>query len=105
MQPPAEAVMNTKVLAIVEEAVSDHRGFILHRLGMDRGLPLLAGGPRLLFRGGLPKSRGRALDLLDCSALQETPDSVVDTTSFNGGWFWHHLEQDCRRSKVLTSPV
>lgn len=105
MQPPAKVVMNTKVLAIVEEVVLDRRGFILHRLGMDRGLPLLARGPHLLFRGGLLKQRGRALDLLDCSALQETPDPVVDTTSFNGGWFRHRPEQNCRRSKVLTNPV
>lgn len=85
VQPPAEAIMDTTVLAIVEEAVSNRRGFIHLGLGMDRDLPLLVRGPRSLFLGGLLKMRGRALSLLDCSALQETPDlpwirrpSVVD---------------------------
>jgi hypothetical protein len=45
VQPPAEAVMDTTVLAIVEEAVSNRRGFIHLGLGMDRGLPLLVRGP------------------------------------------------------------
>ena len=69
VQPPAEAVMDTTVLAIVEEAVLNREGFVHHGLGMDRGLPLLVRGPRSLFRGGLLKLRGRALSLLDCSAL------------------------------------
>jgi hypothetical protein len=32
--------VNTAVLAVVEEAVLDHEGFLLGRLGVDRGLPL-----------------------------------------------------------------
>jgi hypothetical protein len=93
--------MNTTVLAIVEEVVSEHRGFVLHGLGMDRGLPLVARGPHSLFRGGLLKPRGRAIDLLDCIALQETPDFVMDLASLGGGWFRHHPKKDCCHNKVL----
>src|SRR5690348_9403837 len=69
VQPLAEAVMDIMVLMIVKEAASDCRGFVLRRLRMGRGLPLLAIAPRSLFRGRLPKLRGRALDLLDYNAL------------------------------------
>jgi hypothetical protein len=61
VQPLAEAVMDITVLTIVEEAVSDRVGFVLHGLGMDRYLPLLVRGPCSLFRGKFTKSRSRAL--------------------------------------------
>jgi hypothetical protein len=65
----------------------------------------LARGPYLLFRGGIPKLRGNALGLLDCSALQEIPDIAVDSVSFSGGWFRHRSEQDYGRIEVLAGPM
>jgi hypothetical protein len=46
---PTKEVVNTMALAVVEEAVLDREGFLLHGLGMNRGFPLLAGGPRAFF--------------------------------------------------------
>jgi hypothetical protein len=77
--------VNTTVLVVVEEVVPYRGGFLLCGLRMDLGLPLLARGPRSLFRGGLPKPRGGALGLLDHSTLQESPDVIVDSAFLGGG--------------------
>lgn len=66
---------------------------------------LMAGGPRLVYRGRLSKSGGRTLTLLDCCAFQETFDIVVDSVPLGGGWLYYCLERYCRRSEVLTGPV
>ena len=64
-----EVVMNTTVLAVVEEVVLYHGSFLPGGFGVDRGLPLEVRGSRPVLRGGLPKLRDRALSLLDRNTL------------------------------------
>jgi hypothetical protein len=69
-RPLTKAVIDITVLTVVEETVSDRMGFVSCGLRMDRGFPLLEGGPHSVFRGGLSKSRGRTFGLLDNSAFK-----------------------------------
>lgn len=83
-RPLTKAVSDITVLTVVEEAVSDHGGFVSCRLDMDRSFSLLVGGPHLVFQGGLLKSGGRTLGLLDCSTFQHTSDLAMDSTPIGG---------------------
>ena len=44
-----EAGSDIVILVVAEGAVSDHRGFALYGLGMDRGLSLLTRGHHLVL--------------------------------------------------------
>jgi hypothetical protein len=68
-RPLTKAVSDIMVLTVFEEAVSDHGGFVSCGLEMDRSFSLLAGGPHSVFQGGLSKSGGRTLGLLDYNAF------------------------------------
>jgi hypothetical protein len=100
-----ETVVHTSILVVVEDAVLHHGGFVSGGFTVDRSLPLEARGSRSVLRGGLPKPRGRAIDLLDRNTLQESPNFSMDSVSLGGGWLQHGADQDHCCSEALTGPV
>ena len=80
------------ILVVAKGVVLERGGFVPCGLGMDQGLSLLKGGPRLVLRGGPSKSGGGVLDLLDRGSFQETLDLTLDSAHLGSGWIRHYSE-------------
>jgi hypothetical protein len=84
-----EAGSTVAMVMLVAMVVPGGRCLISCALGMDRCLPHMSGGRRVMLRGVSSPPGGGALGSSNCGAFQEILEFALDTPSLGGGWLWH----------------
>jgi hypothetical protein len=74
------------MVVLVAEAIPGGGCPIPRALEMDRGLPHVSGGRRVMLQGVSSPPGGGALGSSNCGAFQEILKFALDTPSLGGGW-------------------